>query len=80
MEIDAYKNRGAYVVHRPAGLPITITSGAVKVDVKDGALIVTNGPDVLFALAPGQWLTVNVDPVAAADFNKKINYPPASQA
>ena len=73
MEIDATKV-GAFVVYRPAGSPIRITGGSVSIDVKDGALVVSSGGTVLFALAPGQWLTVNVEPGVNEGFHGKIDY------
>jgi hypothetical protein len=74
MEIDATKV-GAFVIYRPAGSPIKITGGSVSIDVKDGALVVFSGGTLLFALAAGQWITVNVEPDQNVDFSKKkIDY------
>jgi hypothetical protein len=62
MEIDTKRQGSSVVVYRPTGAPITVSGGSIRVDVKDGALMVSSGANVLFVLASGQWLTVNADP------------------
>ncbi len=49
-------------MYRPVGSPVTITGPSLAFDVKDGALIITNGGNPNYAFSSGQWLTVNFDP------------------
>ena len=60
-DADAQQNAATIIVFRPTGSSVTFT-GNLAFDVKDGALVLTNGGIPAFAFAPGQWQSVNVDP------------------
>ncbi|MEA3137927.1 MAG: hypothetical protein QOK23_96 [Gammaproteobacteria bacterium] len=61
IDADAQQTGTTIMVYRPAGPSVTFT-GNLAFDVKDGAVIITNAGIPLYAFAPGQWLSVNVDP------------------
>jgi hypothetical protein len=61
IDADAQQDAATIIVFRPAGSSVTFT-GNLVFDVRDGALVLTNGGVAAFAFAPGQWLAVNIDP------------------
>ena len=42
---------------------ITITGGSLSVEIRDGALVVMSAGGIVFVFGPGEWSTVNQEPL-----------------
>jgi hypothetical protein len=52
-----------FTVYRPNKKTFSIRGTALTVDVRDGSLLILSGGEINRIFSPGQWITVNEEPV-----------------
>lgn len=52
-----------FTVYRPSKKAFSIRGTALTVDVRDGSLLILSGEKIAYIFSPGQWITVNEEPV-----------------